>query len=153
MADPIHLDRSSIIRSLPQGEPFVFVDSAHILGTRASGTYHITGEECFSLGHFPSRPIFPASILVEALGQLAIVHMLCSPQGHAIDTGSIYFIKSEEVRCARKCIPGDRLDMEVQQVRIREPLIVFSGSIKVSGETALKVSSFTLSFMNKTVES
>ena len=153
MADPIHLDRSFIIRSLPQGEPFVFVDSAQIVGARTSGTYQITGEECFSPGHFPSRPIFPASILVEALGQLAIVHMLCSPQGHAIDTGSIYFIKSEEVRCMRKCVPGDRLDMEVQQVRVREPLIVFSGSIKVSGETALKVSSFTLSFMNKAVES
>ena len=153
MADPIHLDRSSVIRSLPQGEPFVFVDSAHLVGTRASGTYHITGDECFNPGHFPSRPIFPASILVEALGQLAIVYMLCSPQGHTIDPGSIYFIKSEEVRCARKCVPEDRLDMEVQQVRVREPLIVFSGSIKVSGETALKVSSFTLSFMNKTVVS
>ena len=152
MADSIHLDRSSIDRSLPQGDPFVFVDSAEIVGSRISGTYQITGEECFSPGHFPSRPIFPASILVEALGQLAIVHMLCSPQGHAIDPGSIYFIKSEEVRCMRKCVPGDRLDMEVQQVRVREPLIVFSGSIKVGGETALKVSSFTLSFMNKTVD-
>ena len=152
MADSIYLDRSSIDRSLPQSDPFVFVDSAEIVGSRISGTYQITGEECFSPGHFPSRPIFPASILVEALGQLAIVYMLCSPQGHTIDPGSIYFIKSEEVRCARKCVPGDRLDMEVQQVRVREPLIVFSGSIKVSGETALKVSSFTLSFMNKTVD-
>jgi len=152
VADSIHLDRSSIDRSLPQGDPFVFVDSAEIVGERISGTYQITGEECFSPGHFPARPIFPASILVEALGQLAIVHMLCSPQGHAIDPDSIYFIKSEEVRCMRKCVPGDRLDMEVQQVRVREPLIVFSGSIKVGGETALKVSSFTLSFMNKTVD-
>lgn len=149
MAAPIHLDRSSIIESIPQGDPFVFVDAATIYPQEALGVYRITGEECFSVGHFPMRPIFPASILVEALGQLAIIHMLSSPTGHDIDLESIYFIKSEEVRCTRKCIPNDQLDLQVRQVCVREPLMIYRGTISVASEVALKVSSFTLSFAKK----
>ena len=146
MADRIHLGRGEISAIIPHGEPFLFLDSAVMCDGEASGTYRITGDECFMAGHFPGRPIFPAAILVEALGQLAIAYMLESPKEGSIDPESIYFIKSEDVKCSRKCLPGDVLELKVTQLRVREPLMVFSGDISVSGELAMKVSSFTLSF-------
>lgn len=97
-------------------------------------------------GHFPDRPVFPASIMVEALGQLAIMYILQGDRGDQIDPTSIYFIKSEDVQCRRKCLPGDRLEMCIRERRVREPLMTFSGEIKVNGEVAVKVSSMTLSF-------
>ena len=140
------LDRTAILACLPQGDPFVFVDSAQIAEDSISGTYCITGNEFFMAGHFPDRPIFPASIMVEALGQLAIVYMMEPDGSSVIDPESIFFIKSEDVACRRKCLPGDRLEMTMKVLRSREPLIQFTGEIRVGGELTLKVSSMTLSF-------
>lgn len=140
------LHRTEILDLIPQGDPFVFVDSAEVAEDSVQGTYRITGEEAFLAGHFPGRPIFPASILVEALGQLGIVYMMQQYRAAGIDAESIYFIKSEDVSCRRKCQPGDVLEMRMRLVRSREPLMQFSGSIHVAGELALKVSSMSLSF-------
>ena len=63
-----------------------------------------------------------------------------------IDPESIYFIKSEDVACRRKCLPGDQLEMRMKVLRSREPLMQFTGEIRVGGELTLKVSSMTLSF-------
>lgn len=140
------LNRAEILELIPQGDPFVFVDSAGIAEDSVLGTYKITGEEDVLKGHFPDRPVFPASILVEALGQLGIVYMMQQYRAAGIDPESIYLIKSEDVSCRRKCLPGDVLEMKMRVIRSREPLMQFSGAIHVGGELALKVSSMTLSF-------
>jgi 3-hydroxyacyl-[acyl-carrier-protein] dehydratase len=140
------LKRLEIVESIPHDDPFVFVDTAEIGRDFVHGTYRITGSEFFLKGHFPDRPVFPASILVEALGQLAIVYIMKDGLAAGIDPESIYFIKSEDVSCRRKCLPGDLLEMKMRLIRSREPLVQFSGEIRVAGELALKVSSMTLSY-------
>jgi 3-hydroxyacyl-[acyl-carrier-protein] dehydratase len=140
------MERSEILKYLPQADPFVFVDSAKLLDDSITGEYTITGDECFMSGHFPGRPIFPASIMVEALGQLGIVYMMASLKDAGIDPESIFFIKSEDVICRRKCFPGDRLELSMRVIRTREPLALFSGTIVVGCEMALKVTSMSLSF-------
>ena len=140
------LNRTEVLERLPQGEPFVFVDTATVSDGEVRGSYTITGQECFAGGHFPGRPTFPASIMVEALGQLAIAYMMQPDRSPSIDPESIFFIKSEDVACRRKCLPGDRLEMRMKVLRSREPLMQFSGEIRVGGEMTLKVSSMTLSF-------
>lgn len=131
---------------LPQTDPFVFVDSASISEQSAEGRYLITGEECFMAGHFPNRPVFPASILVEALGQLAIAYMRTRYADLGILEESIFFIKSEDVACRRQCVPGDELELKIVERQMREPLMTFKGLIAVKGELAVKVSSIALSF-------
>jgi 3-hydroxymyristoyl/3-hydroxydecanoyl-(acyl carrier protein) dehydratases len=140
------LNREEVLDILPQGDPFVFVDNATVYEDRVEGSYTITGDECFMPGHFPNRPVFPASIMVEAIGQLGIVFMMEHLRDQGIDRESIYMIKSEDAMCRRKCFPGDRLDMTMRMLRVREPLMQFTGEIRVNGELALKVSSISLSF-------
>ena len=45
-------------------------------------------------GHFPQRPIFPASLMMEALGQLAILWMVERYQNERSESG-IYFFHQE----------------------------------------------------------
>jgi 3-hydroxyacyl-[acyl-carrier-protein] dehydratase len=140
------LNRLDILERLPQGAPFVFVDTATVVDGEATGSYTFTGKECFAAGHFPDRPILPASIMVEALGQLGILYIMEHFAHSGINPESIFFIKSEDVACRRKCLPGDQLDMKIKVLQLREPLIRLSGSIKVDGVLSLKLSSMTLSF-------
>ena len=41
-------------------------------------------------GHFPQRPIFPASLMMEALGQLAILWMVERYQNEGLNQESIF---------------------------------------------------------------
>ena len=50
--------------------PF-FSETASVGQGEATGTYIIKGTESFLQGHFKDRPVFPASIMIEAFGQLA----------------------------------------------------------------------------------
>lgn len=140
------LDRRSIDALLPHGPEFTFLDEASVREESVDGSYLITGEECFAGAHFPGRNVFPASIMVEAIGQLGIVFMFETMRSEGLNSESIFFIGSEDVACRRKCLPGERLEMSLRLVRKREPLIVFSGKIKVKEELVLKISSLTLSF-------
>ncbi len=140
------LNRVEIIERLPHGDPFVFLDEAQLKGAQMLGRYLITGKESFLYGHFPDRPVFPASIMVEALGQLGVLFLIESHATQPIENDSIYFIKSEDTVCKRMCVPGDVLEMTVTRRICREPLISLTGEIRVLDELAVKVSSFTLSF-------
>lgn len=143
------LDQKAIEAALPQGPDFIFLDSADVGEATVDGRYQITGKECFSGSHFPDRFVFPASIMMEALGQLGITYLHNRFSGKGLDPASIFFISSEDVSCRRQCRPGDVLEMHLEVLREREPLIVFSGGIHVAAQHALKVSALTLSFSTK----
>ena len=133
-----------IAATMPHQEPFLFLQEASLSGSRAVGSYRISGKEDFLKGHFKQRPIFPASILLEALGQLAVFSLLKSREELAGKDAPIYFAGAEGVRCQRVCVPGDVLELSVELKRLREPLAVFSGKITVRGEKAVSAEEITL---------
>jgi 3-hydroxyacyl-[acyl-carrier-protein] dehydratase len=87
--------------------------------------------------------------MLEALGQLAILHMLkASPEGveGEVDPSKVFFISCDGVRCSRVCKPGDTLQMEVKPKRIKHPMATYTGTLTVSGEKAAFAEAFSLSF-------
>ena len=133
-----------IAAAMPHQDPFLFLREAHISDGKATGTYPISGQEFFLQGHFKDNPVFPASIMLEALGQLAVFYFLKSEGG--ADDASIYFTGADGVRCHRVCKPGETLEMSVELKRRRDPMAVFSGKITVNGEKAVSVDEITLVF-------
>ena len=63
---------------IPHREPFLFVDEITSLtpGERASGLWHLTGDEPFFTGHFPGRPTLPGVLMCEAMAQLGAAAVL-----------------------------------------------------------------------------
>lgn len=131
---------------LPQQEPFLFLQSAEVDGSIATGTYRISGQEDFLTGHFKDNPVFPASIMLEALGQLGVFHHLVSDEAatSANAEKSIFFTGADGVRCHRVCKPGETLDLSVELKRSRKPMVVYSGKITVGGEKAASAEEITL---------
>jgi 3-hydroxyacyl-[acyl-carrier-protein] dehydratase len=134
---------------MPHREPFLFLESVKIDGEVATGTYRISGNEYFLEGHFKENPVFPASIMIEALGQLCVFFLLkgeSSALASKVDPNTIFFTSCDGVKCRRICKPGDLLSLKVKVTRIRHPLACFSGEINVGGERTSHAEEIKLAF-------
>jgi acyl carrier protein len=134
---------------MPHREPFLFLESVKIDGDEAFGTYKISGNEYFLEGHFKENPVFPASIMIEALGQLCVFFLLkgeSSSIATKVDPNTIFFTSCDGVKCRRICKPGDILSMKVKVSRVRHPLACFSGEINVGEERTSHAEEIKLAF-------
>lgn len=143
------IDSREINEVMPQQPPFLFIDQANVTSKGAKGTYLITGKEEILKGHFKNNPVFPASISIEALGQLGVLFLLKADPaelGGNPDAESIYFTSCDGVRCHRMSKPGDLMEMEVKLKRLRHPMVTFEGYIAVNGEKVVYAEEITLLF-------
>ena len=134
---------------MPISAPFLFLDDARVSPTLATASYRITGQEFFLAGHFKGNPVMPASIMLEALGQLGVLHLLSGlpvDAGKVVGVTTIFFASTDGVRCHRICKPGDVLTLTLKPKRVKEPLAVYTGSIRVGQEKAVTAEEITLTF-------
>jgi len=134
---------------MPHKEPFMFLESATIAGDTATARYKISGNEYFLEGHFKENPVFPASIMIEALGQLCVFFLLKGENEalvEKVNPNTIYFTSCDGVKCRRICKPGDTLEMQVKVNRIRHPLASFQGEITVEGQKTSTAEEVKLAF-------
>ncbi|MDF2693156.1 MAG: 3-hydroxyacyl-[acyl-carrier-protein] dehydratase, FabZ form, partial [Labilithrix sp.] len=66
------LDIERILQILPHRWPFVMVDRVHeiVPHERIRGHKNVTMNEPWFLGHFPTHPIMPGVLVIEALAQI-----------------------------------------------------------------------------------
>ena len=134
---------------MPHQEPFLFLQDVTVDGNECEGDYEITGNEYFLAGHFKEQPVFPASIMIEALGQLCVFFLLegTHPGLHQkVNPSSIFFTACDGIKCRRVCKPGDILSMSVKVERVRHPLACFSGEILVNGQKTAHAGEIKLAF-------
>ncbi|WP_438479583.1 phosphopantetheine-binding protein [Oleiharenicola lentus] len=138
-----------IMSVMPIQPPFLFLGEAAVNAHGASAKYKISGQEFFLQGHFKDNPVLPASIMLEALGQLAVLFLLegqVGEPGKTVDHRTIFFTSCEGVRCHRVCRPGDVLNMSIKPKRLKSPLATFEGQIRVGQEKAAIAEEITLTF-------
>ncbi|MCX5970890.1 MAG: 3-hydroxyacyl-ACP dehydratase FabZ [Coprothermobacterota bacterium] len=129
------LDVVQILRIIPHRYPFLFVD--RILefepGEYAEGIKNVTANEPFFQGHFPSNPIMPGVLLLEAIGQVAAIALLTKDE---FKGRSVLLAGVEKARFHRVVRPGDTLNIRAEIVRWGGKIGVCHGTVKVAGETA-----------------
>jgi len=111
------LDIHNIFESLPHRYPFLLVDRIlEISEEKVVGYKNVTINEPFFQGHFPSEPVMPGVLILEAMGQVG--GMLVS--GRSELKGSVLYLTSvERARFRRPVVPGDRLVTEASIEKIR----------------------------------
>ncbi len=131
------LDIQQILATIPHRFPFLLIDRILELeeGARAVGVKNVTMNEWFFQGHFPSRPIMPGVLIVEALAQVGAVAILSVPDNR----GRIaYFAGIDGVRFRRPVVPGDVLRLEVAITKLRGPIGKGSARAYVDGQLAVE---------------
>ncbi|HDZ22840.1 hypothetical protein LCGC14_0203380 [marine sediment metagenome] len=117
MSEPV-LDVRKIMRLLPHRYPFLMVDRLLSLegDTRAIGIKNVTINEPYFQGHYPSQPIMPGVMILEAMAQLSGL-LLSRRLEHA---GKVAVLLSmDRVKMRRPVRPGDQLILEAEAVHVR----------------------------------
>jgi len=127
------LNIQEIMKVLPHRYPFLLVDRIIELekGKRAVGIKNVTINDGFFRGHFPTRPIMPGVLMVEAMAQTGGVLVLTNEdhQGKLA-----LFMGADNVKFRKLVEPGDQLRFEVELVRGRSRTASLRGVTKVNEE-------------------
>ena len=130
------LDINEILKFLPHRYPFLMIDRVLELelNKRVVAIKNVTINEPFFNGHFPSAPIMPGVLIMEALAQTAGI--LCLKSLETIECRKVFLMSMDKVKFRRPVIPGDQLRLEVQSLSIHTRAWRFKGEAFVGEKLA-----------------
>ena len=136
------LDVNGIREILPHRYPMLLVDRIEELEPdRIVGIKNVTINEPFFQGHFPSHPIMPGVLQLEAMAQVAGILMIKRAE---TDHQLAYFMAAEDVKWRKPVLPGDTLIIDVELTKARGKIGKAKGVCKVGAEV---VSEAEVTFM------
>ncbi|HIJ42475.1 MAG: 3-hydroxyacyl-ACP dehydratase FabZ [Rhodospirillales bacterium] len=128
------LDINQIKEKIPHRYPFLMIDRVIglVADTRAVGVKNVSINEAFFQGHFPSQPIMPGVLIIEAMAQTSAV-LVMETLGKSAEGTLVYFMSVDQARFRKPVTPGDTLHVSVEKIRQRGSVWKFKGEAKVDG--------------------
>ena len=124
-----------IAKILPHRYPFLMIDRITELepDKRIVALKNVSANEPYFSGHFPGTPVMPGVLQIEAMAQaggvLAYFSKLRSGDGHVTFLASI-----SDVRFRKAVVPGDQLELRVEQISRKSSILKIRGQAFVDGE-------------------
>jgi 3-hydroxyacyl-[acyl-carrier-protein] dehydratase len=133
------LDIQEIREILPHRYPMLMVDRIlEITETSIVGLKNVTVNEPHFTGHFPSFPVMPGVMIIEAMAQTAgILVGKIAPHTR----NKLMFLASvEEAKFRRPVVPGDQLRIEMKLSRLKPTVAKMEGIATVDGQVVAEAS-------------
>lgn len=129
------MDILEIQSLLPHRYPFLLID--RVLDYQKKGKLialkNVSVNEPQFTGHFPTYPIFPGVLILEAMAQ-ATGLLAFKSFGELTDNEVYYFAGVDKAKFRKPVTPGDQLLIEVEFLKERRGIAVFNGVVKVGDE-------------------
>lgn len=128
------LNINEILEILPHRYPFIMVDrivEMDVEQKRIAGIKNLAANEPFFQGHFPSEPIMPGVLQLEAMAQVGgiLLNKITQREGDVA-----YFLSVDNAKFRGMARPGDQLRIEVEFNRLRMGMAKVHGIAKVDGK-------------------
>lgn len=140
MTSPPVMDIHKILKKLPHRYPILLVDRVLEFekDVRIKALKNVTINEPFFMGHFPSRPVMPGVLMLEALAQTAALLSFESMGQEPGEDTVVYFVGIDGARFKRVVEPGDQLILEASILRAKAGIYKYQARASVGGETAVE---------------
>ena len=132
------IESTEIMKLLPHRFPFLLIDRVLSYTLEPEKTLtaikNVSINEPFFQGHFPTEPVMPGVLILEAMAQACgvLAHVALATEG---EVGGIYYlVKIDNAKFARKVVPGDQLVLDVKQTRIMRGLGKYEARCSVNGQ-------------------
>ena len=130
------MDIQKIQSLLPHRYPFLLVDRVveSEPGKRLVAIKNVTVNEPFFQGHFPSKPVMPGVLLIEAMAQAT--GLLAMESADVPKEAIYYLVGVDKARFKSPVVPGDQVRLEVEVLKHRRDIWVFAAEATVDGKMA-----------------
>jgi len=130
-------DLDLIQKIIPHRYPFLLIDKVVQIERDKGcvGIKNVTINEPHFTGHFPSKPIMPGVLVVEAMAQAAAVLVGISMDVVGRDLLT-YFMSIDGCKFRRMVVPGDVLELHMTVKRGGGKIWKFDGVAKVGSQVA-----------------
>lgn len=133
------MDFEEVRRLLPQKYPFIFIDRVQEIepGRRIICLKNVTGNEPYFKGHFPDFAVMPGALILEALGQAAI---LLFQKSSVEQTGRVrrFVFTTVKGRMLKPVLPGDQMRLEVTMEKMISTGGIVKGEATVEGQVCVR---------------
>jgi 3-hydroxyacyl-[acyl-carrier-protein] dehydratase len=130
------MDIHEVLKYLPQRFPVLMIDRVLECepGKRILALKNVSANEPYFPGHFPSRPVMPGVMILEAMAQAAAI-LAFRTLGSKPDENTTYFYAGiDNARFRRPVEPGDQLRIEITLKGTKRGIWKFGCAVRV-GET------------------
>src|SRR5690349_3865945 len=130
------LDINQIMAILPHRYPFLLIDRVTEIERRQRivAWKNVTINEPFFAGHFPTFPIMPGVLIVEAIAQAGGALLLTEVEDR--DNKLMVFTGIQQAKFRKPVVPGDQLRIEVDVIVWRSTAVKMQGRALVDGKLA-----------------
>ncbi|HNW98192.1 MAG TPA: bifunctional UDP-3-O-[3-hydroxymyristoyl] N-acetylglucosamine deacetylase/3-hydroxyacyl-ACP dehydratase [Bacteroidales bacterium] len=147
-AKPIY-DINQIRKILPHRYPFLLIDKIlDISDSHVIGLKNVTANEEFFTGHFPSEPVMPGVLQIEAMAQTGgvfFLHQKPDPENY-----NTLFLKIDDAKFKHKVCPGDTLIFDLRLISpLRRGICQMKGIAYVGNKIVMEAELTALISKNK----
>ena len=130
------IDINEIMSIIPHRYPFLLIDRVTEIKHKESnvGIKNVTANEPQFTGHFPTRPVMPGVLIIEAMAQLSAV--LVAKSMETTKDKEVFLMSIDEFKFRKIVEPGDTLTMYVSIIQTRGPVWKFKARAEVDGKIA-----------------
>jgi 3-hydroxyacyl-[acyl-carrier-protein] dehydratase len=129
------LGTKEIMEIIPHRQPMLLIDTIEELepGKRAVGKKCVSYNEPYFAGHFPTEPVMPGVLILEALAQVGAVAILSQED---FKGKTAYFGGINNAKFKKKVLPGDVLTLELEIIKQKGPVGIGKATATVDGKIA-----------------
>lgn len=131
------LNVEEIKNIIPHRHPFLLIDKVVDMevGKWVKAQKCVTATEPWFTGHFPDHNVMPGVLMIEAMAQSGAVSILSMEEY----SGKLAFFSGiKEAKFRRQVAPGDRLDIEVEIVKMRRNYGIGRGKITCDSQICVE---------------
>ena len=127
------LDICQVLEHLPHRYPFLLIDRVLEckLGESLTGIKNVTYNEPYFMGHFPTKPVMPGVLILEALAQATGILAFRTSNARPTDGSLYYLVGIDEARFKQVVMPGDQLKLKVDVIKAKRGVWKFNGEASV----------------------
>ena len=130
------LTKTQILNLLPHREPMLLLDKLINIKKLFSATaiVNVKKDSFFVQGHFPSNPVMPGVLIVEAFGQAAAALTAAGLDVETYKNKLVFLMGIEKARFRSPVIPDCKLELNIEAIRSHGRVWKYKGEAFVEGK-------------------